>query len=268
MLNLLVVHFDNHISNWRTPMEEITCHILVLVVEGKVHYSINGTDYIGEKGDFIFIPQKSLRSGQNAQESTHQKYTILFRTDLQIETGIPFIDQCNFIKFKISNFQYISSRCNRLFEETRGSSNFRPMISQGIMQELLGILAEELDKPELSPMKLKYAQTIHSFLMSHYREPIQIGQLADIINRTPNYATALFKEVYGITPIKYMHHLRVMEARNLLLHSDTTISSIAQDLGYYDTSYFFKIFKKSTGMSPTDFITQGNIFSSIANRTS
>jgi YesN/AraC family two-component response regulator len=262
MLNLLVVHFDNHIPNWRTSMEEITCHILILVMEGEIHYSINGVDYIGEKGDFIFIPRYSLRSGKNSQEGTHQKYTILFRTDLQIETGIPFIDQGHFIKLKISNFQYVSSRCNRLFEEMRKRDNFSPIISVGITHELLGILAQELEKPELTPMKLKYAQTVQSYLLSHYREPIQIGVLADLINRTPNYATALFKEVYGYTPIKYMHYLRVMEARNLLLHSDMTISSIAYYLGYYDTSYFFKIFKKSCGMSPTEFITQGK-FSSL-----
>lgn len=254
MLNLLNVHFDNHIPHWRTPMERISFHILVLVMEGKVHYSINGAEYIGEQGDFLFIPQESLRSGQNEGGETHSKYTLAFRTDPQRETDIPFVDRRRFIKCKISNSKYVGSRFNRLFEELRSSRRYRRTISLGIAQELLGLFAEELEKPALTPMKLKYAEAMHSFLLSRYREPVQIEQIAGLINRTPGYASALFKEAYGFTPIRYMHELRVEEARKLLLHSNMTISDIAHYLGYYDPSYFFKMFKKAAGMSPTAFI--------------
>lgn len=238
-------------------MEQVPFHILVLVVEGSVHYSVDGTDYVGEEGHFLFIPQGSLRSGQNARAGTHRKYTILFRTDPQLASGIPFLDERRFIKFKISNFQYIAGRCGRLFEAARGGNRYRFIIGMGIMQELLGMLAEELEKPELTPMKLLLARTIHDYLLSHYREPLQIAQIAALINRTPGYATHLFKEAYGLSPIKYMHDLRMAEARKLLLQSDMTVADIAFYLGYYDSSYFFKMFKKAVGMSPTAFSCAG-----------
>ncbi|WP_223830048.1 helix-turn-helix domain-containing protein [Paenibacillus arenilitoris] len=252
------VHFDHFIPNWRTQMEAIGYNVLVLVREGKVKYEINGEEIVAERGDMLFIPKGTRRSGSNYLDSPHQKHTILFTLNTGLGTGIPFLDQGRFVKLRIAGFQYASHRCERLFEEMRGDKSFRSFICLGILQELFGMLAREMEKPELAPMKQSYAQIMRSYLLEHYREPVEIEQLARLIHRSPNYATALFKEVYGQSPIRYMHQLRVMEACNLLLHSDMTVTSIAQYLGYYDTSYFFRMFKKHSGMSPTDFIAQGS----------
>ncbi|WP_245600142.1 helix-turn-helix domain-containing protein [Paenibacillus harenae] len=258
VIQIMSVHFDHSIPNWRTHLETIGHNVLVLVREGKVKYEINGEEVVAEKGDFLFIPKSTRRSGENDRNGTHQKHTILFTLDSGLRTGIPFLDEGQFIKAKIANFQYASHRCERLYEEMRGSKRFRSFICLGIMQELIGMLAREMEKPELAPMKQKYAQIVKTYLLEHYREPVEIEQLAKLIHRSPNYTTALFKEVYGHSPIRYMHQLRVLEACNLLLNSDMTVSGIAQYLGYYDTSYFFRIFKKHSGMSPTEFIVQGD----------
>ncbi len=141
----------------------------------------------------------------------------------------------------------------------RGGKSYRTMICQGIMQELIGMLARELEKTELAPSKRNYADTIKSYLLEHYRESIEIDALARLIHRSPSYAAALFKEVYGQSPIRYMHQLRVQEACSLLIHSDMSITHIADYLGYYDTSYFYRMFKKHTGFSPSDYVQQHNL---------
>ena len=112
------------------------------------------------------------------------------------------------------------------------------------------MLARELEKNELAPSKRNYADTIKSYLLEHYREPIEIDRLAKLIHRSPSYAAALFKEVYGLSPIRYMHQLRVLEACSLLLHSDMNIAHIAHYLGYYDTSYFYRMFKNTPACRP------------------
>ncbi|WP_237391573.1 helix-turn-helix domain-containing protein [Paenibacillus dendrobii] len=251
------VNFDKNIPSWRTNLEAINYNVLVLVREGKVRYKINGKEIIAENGDVLFIPRSTRRSGENWLGAPHQKYTILFSYDAGIETGIPFLDQKQFIQFKTSQDQYAFHRCERLYEEIRGGKSFRNIICLGIFQELLGMLARELDKPDLTPSKLKYAQIIKNYLLEHYREPIDIDQLSKLIYRSPNYVTALFREVYGHPPIRYMHQLRMLEACNLLLSTDMTIAGIAQYLGYYDTSYFHRVFKKHIGMAPSNYLQQG-----------
>ncbi|MBB6731082.1 helix-turn-helix domain-containing protein [Cohnella zeiphila] len=257
MIQLMSVHFDHFIPNWRTQMEKIGHNVLVLVTEGKVRYDINGSEVVAERGELLYIPKSTRRSGENWAGTPHQKYTVLFNLDCELPTGVPFLDRKQFLRFRLAHFPYAQRRCERLYEEMRGSKSFRELICLGIVQELFGILSRELEKPEVTPMKMKYAQTVRQYLLEHYREPIEIGQLARLIRRSPNYTTALFKEVFGQSPIRYMHQLRVLEACNLLLNSDMTIASISQYLGYYDTSYFFRIFKKYSSMSPGEFIARG-----------
>ncbi|MGG3281385.1 helix-turn-helix domain-containing protein [Paenibacillus solani] len=261
MIQLMSVNFDNYIPNWRTQLETLTYNVLVVVREGKVRYEINGEEIIAEKEDVLFIPQAAQRSGGNWNGVPHQKHTILFTLDHQgsTDTGIPFLDAGQCLKFNLSHIQYAYHRCERLYEEMRGGKSYRNMICQGILQELIGMLARELEKTELTPSKRKYADTIKSYLLEHYREPIEIDRLAKLIQRSSNYTAALFKEVYGHSPIRYMHQLRVQEACGLLLHSDMSITHIAHYLGYYDTSYFYRMFKKYTGLSPTDYVHEGDL---------
>jgi AraC-like DNA-binding protein len=257
MIQLLNVHFDRDIPNWRTQMEVLRYNVLVLVADGNVRYEIDGNEVIAEKGDFLYIPRSTRRSGMNYAGIPHRKHTVVFTLEPGVTTGVPFLDQGAFIRFRLANFQSAQRHFQRLFEEMRGGMSFKGLICLGIAQELIGILARELEKPEMPPSKMKYAQIVRQYLLEHYREPIEIEQLARLIHRSPNYTTALFKEVFGQPPIRYMHQLRVLEAGNLLLDSDMTIASISQYLGYYDTSYFFRIFRKYSSMSPSEFIARG-----------
>ncbi|GAE05300.1 AraC family transcriptional regulator [Paenibacillus sp. JCM 10914] len=252
------VNFDDYIPNWRTQLETIAYNVLVVVREGKVRYELNGEEVLAVKDDVLFIPQGTRRSGQNWYGAPHQKHTILFTLAHHEATGIPYLDKGSYSKFTLSSTPYVFHCCERLYEEMRGVKGYRTQICQGILQELLGMLAREFEKTELPPSKRKYADTIRTYLLEHYRDPIEIESLAKLIHRSPNYATALFKEVYGHSPIRYMHQLRIMEACSLLLHSGMSIAHIAQYLGYYDTSYFYRIFKKHTGLSPSDYVLQGD----------
>lgn len=251
------VHFDHHIPNWRTNYQEIPMNVLVLVVDGKVTYTINGEQIIAERGDLIYIPKQTHRAGSNHLEGLHQKYSILFYYEEIAKDYLPFLANERFFIFKIRNLQYLQRRFAHLYEEYRGGGAYRLLICAGIFQELAGMISRELEKLEVTPIKMKYAQTISRYLLEHYREPVEIEQLARLIHRSPNYTIAVFKEVTGQTPIKYLHQLRVTEACNLLLNTDMTVSSISSYLGYYDPSYFFRIFKKLMSMSPTDYITNG-----------
>ncbi|WP_274649540.1 helix-turn-helix domain-containing protein [Paenibacillus humicola] len=258
MLAIRSVHFDDFIPNWRTQSEVIEYNVLVLVTQGSLTYRIDGREWTGEQGDLIFIPQGTRRAGDNHLSGPHQKYSVLFRCCPDAAASIPFLKEKEFIRFKPRKPQYLQRRFERLYEEMREGEMYRSFVCPGIFQELIGLVARDLEKPEPAPMKTKYAEIIKRYLLDHYREQVEIHELARLIHRSPNYTTAVFREVTGLSPIKYMHQLRISEACSLLLNSDMTVSSIAGYLGYYDTSYFYRIFKKYTSMSPTDFMTRGS----------
>ncbi|GGH80169.1 AraC-like DNA-binding protein [Pullulanibacillus pueri] len=259
MLSFNSVNFDNFIPNWRTHMEIINFNVLVLIVQGKALYTVNGKQIVAESGDVLFIPQTTKRAGENYEARPHQKYTVLFNHDQEDNEEISFLRRNQFFKLKTRHFEYVKHRCERLYAELRGNKEHRSYICKGILQELIGMLAREKDHPTVTPMKLRYAQIMKQYLLDNYRETIEIEQLAKLIHRSPNYTISVFKEVTGKAPIQYIHQLRIIEACNLLLHSDMTIAAIANYLGYYDASYFSRMFKRLTTKSPKAFMMDGHM---------
>ncbi|MCS7464132.1 AraC family transcriptional regulator [Paenibacillus doosanensis] len=259
MLTIHSAFFDNMIPNWRNQLEAVKFHILVLITHGKVLYTLNGESRIVQAGELLLIPKGTSRVAENASEEPHQKYTVLFHYfyhNVLEESEIPYLTNGQILHLKIRNFEYVKQRFMLLYREDMEKKPFSELIRLGTLQELLALAGREAEVLDISPIKLKLAKTIQQYILENYRTPLHIEQLAELIHRSPNYTISLFKEVNGQSPIQYMHQLRMMEARNLLANSGMSVTEISQYLGYYDTSYFFKMFKKFTSMSPTAFITR------------
>lgn len=63
----------------------------------------------------------------------------------------------------------------------------------------------------------------------------------------------MFREYTGISPIKYMHKIRIEKAQSLLLTTNMPVKAIAYEMGYNDEYHFSRLFKKHTGLSPKNF---------------
>ncbi|HML45828.1 MAG TPA: helix-turn-helix transcriptional regulator, partial [Clostridia bacterium] len=67
------------------------------------------------------------------------------------------------------------------------------------------------------------------------------------------YLCQMFKPITGRTFSEYVTQQRMIRARNLLLTTDDTVASIAENSGYRTAAYFSTAFKKETGMTPKAF---------------
>lgn len=253
MLTLHSAYYDDMIPNWRMAPVAVEYNILILVVQGKLVYSINHSIIRAEKGDLVYIPKGTFRSAENDGGTPHRKYSALF--DHSFPAGcVPLFDNNRFTKKRITNIEYVAKRFEALHREMREEKPMHRFVATGIIQELAGIASRESESTGISPTKWLLAEKMQRYIREHYRHPLNINELAGLIQRSPNYTISLFKEVTGQTPGQYMQQLRIAEARNLLLGTDFTITEIADYLGFYDTSYFYRTFKKATSMSPSAFI--------------
>ncbi|MBR2562605.1 MAG: helix-turn-helix transcriptional regulator, partial [Eubacterium sp.] len=69
----------------------------------------------------------------------------------------------------------------------------------------------------------------------------------------PSYLSTLFKQVTGQTFKEYLNHVRIQEAQRLLTHTDYPIMEISIACGFSDQSYFTKVFRKYTGLTPRQY---------------
>lgn len=91
------------------------------------------------------------------------------------------------------------------------------------------------------------------YLKLHYREKIQLQELAERFHLNPVYFGQQFKRETGSYFNEYVHRLRIEEARKLLRRTDMKMSDIAATLGYHDAQYFTDKFKALTGELPSSY---------------
>ena len=103
-----------------------------------------------------------------------------------------------------------------------------------------------------------YRQTRHSdsirraieYINQNYMNKITLEEIANAVHVSPNYFSKIFKEEVGINFAAYLNKVRIEGAKKLLLESDGSLVEVAYLAGFEDQSYFSRVFKKYTGLSP------------------
>ena len=97
-------------------------------------------------------------------------------------------------------------------------------------------------------------RTAVDFIDSHYmEEDISLNTVANVANVSSNHFSALFSQNMGQTFIEYLTSLRMNKAKELLRCTGMRSSEIAGEIGYKDAHYFSYLFKKTQGMTPSDY---------------
>jgi YesN/AraC family two-component response regulator len=92
-----------------------------------------------------------------------------------------------------------------------------------------------------------------NYVEKSYRERLSSGEAAELCGLTTFQFSRLFKETYGVTFQEYMLRFRIREACRLLKNPNAQVSEVACLVGFNDPSYFGKIFRRYTNVSPSRF---------------
>lgn len=95
------------------------------------------------------------------------------------------------------------------------------------------------------------AEQVLRYVENHYTEDIGIGQIAAMLRVSPNYLSALFHKKTGTTFVKHLTRIRMLKAKELLIGTNMQIRQVAEEVGYYSTRHFTKLFTETFGSSPS-----------------
>jgi transcriptional regulator GlxA family with amidase domain len=62
-----------------------------------------------------------------------------------------------------------------------------------------------------------------------------------------------FQKALGMTPLEYVHAIRLEEAKKLLESTDLTLDKLAERVGYEDSTFFSRLFRRSVGLTPAQY---------------
>lgn len=128
---------------------------------------------------------------------------------------------------------------------------------EAMKEEFEFLLREHFfSEKNVSRDKRQIAKNIKEFLDKNFRTNITNQKLAEKYGFVPSYLSAIFKSYYDVTPMDYVIYRKMEEAKQLLTHSGMKVKDVADYLGYQDSLYFSKVFKKEIGISPKEYVKQ------------
>lgn len=91
------------------------------------------------------------------------------------------------------------------------------------------------------------------YIAQNFALPITLDEVAAQVGLTPTYLSRKFKKFTGTTFKEYMNHIRIRQAKQMLLTTDDTITQIALSCGFNSSNYFKDCFRRVNGVSPSVF---------------
>lgn len=146
---------------------------------------------------------------------------------------------------------------NKLNELSDALSNEEPphaLCIVGKVYEIIGLLYRHCVVDSEQPYKHdeRFIKVL-DYINSHYTENISASTVSQKFGYDETYFCRRFKNITGITTMKYIQILRMEKAQELLQTTTDDIRHIAWKCGFSSISYFSNCFKRHTGMTPTDF---------------
>ncbi len=240
--------------------KKINFHNLLYIYEGSGVFS-NGLETVNvKKGDLVYFAKGLDHTMTTDPDNLLQLYTVNFYATLPVlENNIWYTVEPEFdFKFVTSltdtaithQFVMLFERLAMLF---RAGINWKKAKQRELMLNILE-LADSCQKPNRIGITNQKAinRTVY-YMSEHYNEKITLEDLAEIAGFSVPHYSALFRTITGRSPIDYLIHLRIFNAKQFIMDG-MPIAEAAELVGFSDIYYFSRIFKKHDGAPPSTYL--------------
>lgn len=249
-------------QNWENDLHCHNYFQMVGILSGSGTFYIEDQPYPIEKEQiYLLCPQQmhAIHCGEKNAAPLHM-------LDVKFNVADPalFVDLVRVGNlFRLQHFDWFLRYFDKIITESTNQEQYYYSMINGYLTEILvRIVRERLNAstqaPETEPPRVRTVKGVDvAALMQHinfnYSRIICLEDLSTLagVNRTT--LISVFKELYGTTPIQYINHIRLMKARELLANTDTSVTEIAELVGFQNLGYFSRYFKAREHCSPTEF---------------
>lgn len=213
------------------------------VLKGKITYTFDNKIIELGAGDVIYLPKGSYYEAEfDITSGEVRNYLINFEVlneEISKEVKEPFL-------FYSDSNDVLSSYFKNTVEAFRDKDN--PLLTKSLFFLLLhNLLSVSNSNNEKDILMKKGAE----FLVDRY--DMSIENIADSLHLSRSAFQKGFKEYFGVSPIKYRTLKKLEKAKLYLDTTDMPIKEIADKLGFYDLSYFYKVFEKKYALPPKKY---------------
>lgn len=226
-----------------------------LILSGKVKHTLNGKDYILEKGDVCLLTPADFHEIEVIEKA--EIYNVSFDTSsVPSDFAMHVFESTQrvFTPFEkdFSTLCLLSELLCGLFPM---GVNFDEKYASLLLEAFTNRLGR-LIYPSQNIQNYGAQSEIQEsvvYLHTHFRDNPSLALLASVCHLSPGYFSSLFKSITGKNVSQYLTELRIDYARRLLLATNLSVTDICFSCGYGSLSNFMKAFKNCAGISPLCF---------------
>ena len=142
----------------------------------------------------------------------------------------------------------------QLQEEVK--SRLKNIMSQEQYLQILDLIFEEIFQVIIEEKRVKYPKEMDyalQYIEKKLTHNLTLEKVATYMNISPHYFSKLFKAQVGINFVDYITQRKINQAKEMITTTDHSLCSIAYALGFNEANYFSKVFKKTTGLTPSKY---------------
>lgn len=121
------------------------------------------------------------------------------------------------------------------------------------LQELVEIFTESIFVTPPHAKNNEIVKKAMAYISENFSSNITLEDVARHVHLNPAYFSTIFKQSCGSSFKEYLNMVRIEESKRLLANTDYSVVDIAVATGFMDQSYFSKVFKKYTGLTPKQY---------------
>ena len=162
----------------------------------------------------------------------------------------------NYPLMKLSReFPLYEACVNRLLVEIQSefSADICGALLHTLLIDLSRVYSQTPNEASRSANSTDMLSLMHELMQRTFAEDHTVKHYADMCDLTEIHFIKIFREKFGITPHRYIIHLRIDKASQLLMETTLSVQAIANSVGFENAFYFSRLFKSITNLTPTEF---------------
>ncbi len=242
---------------------------LLYVLDGEMEHSVNGESFIMREGDFMFVNAGSIHEGHATEKKRGKYMTVSFLTTLLSPEEHGRVAEKYFGSvMSAENFPLLYLPCEsenavkliRLCDEVcrlnKERSDCYELEIKAALFKVWAILFSEASKKESahkSPVSIDRIKKAVEYIGGNYQNKIGLEEIAAECNISKSEFCRSFKKAMRRTPFDYIMDLRVRKSIELL-EEGKSVTEAALSSGFFDSSYYTKMFKRYMNCTPREYV--------------